>query len=482
MSKKKVFIEHLNLDAEFIKDMMTGNGFRITEKASITDIDSKKKEKALFGMYSPLYGTDYSDEQAFVERYTCKCHNIQGKMFEGETCPLCKTKVEYKNINIKFTGWLDLGEYKILSPFFYEILNKALGEIRTPKGKVSVLSTIITPKEMVDINGIRSKYDGEAIGENIPHEYFGVGLRYLHKHFLEILDYFEKKKPNSHDRLQMLRNELPKVFCSHIPVYSTFMRPSSLTPDSLYYTEMDKQLSPLYTIIEKLKEANDIEVDALLARAQERVQAYWKINFELIDTKHGWIRKQVAGGSINFIARNVVIPDPSLNEDQVILSYHTFIELYKFHIIRSLMDYGGLSLAQAYDQWCAGYYKFVPLVYNTMEQIIKDQHPQIILNRNPTLQQGSIVLLDVVKVKPDFDDYTISINLPILPGTNMDFDGDVPNIVALVDEYTKHSFRKFRPSQYMLIKREDNGDGKLNEYYRVQKSQMIDLCYFCTMD
>ncbi len=472
--KRRVYIERLNFDAEYIKDMTTGNGFRISEKTTLSSIDNEK-DKAMFGLYSPLYGTDYSDEQAFVERYSCKCQNIKGKMFEGEICPVCKTKVEYKDINIKFTGWLDFGNHKILSPFFYEVLNKALG---TEK-KVNILKTIISSKQMVDINGVRSRYDPETMGEMVTHPYVGVGLTFLREHFLEILDYFEKKKPKNHDRIQMLRDELPKVWTSHIPVYSTFMRPMATTSDSLYYTEMDKQLSPLLTISQKIADAAPIEVDNMLTRAQERVQAYWDINFKLINGKPGWIRQQIAGGSLNFTARNVVIPNPRLTEDQCILNYHTFIELYKFHIIKYLQKYGNLTLSEAYLKWCEGYYKFDALVYETMKQIIKEEHTQVILNRNPTLHYYSILLLDVVGVKSDFSDYTLSINLPILPGCNMDFDGDVPNLICLVDDYTKHIFRKYRPSENMLIRRDTN---KINPDYRVQKSQMIDLYYFCTMD
>jgi len=474
MSKKKVYVERLNFDAEFVKDIMTGNGFRITERTNVTDIDNDK-EKAVFGLYSPLYGTDYSDEQAFVERYSCKCKNLQGKVFEGEECPLCHTKVEYKDINIKFTGWLDFGEYKIMSPYFYEMLNKALG---TEK-KVNILKTIISSRQMVNIDGVISKYDPEEMGDLVTHPYVGVGMTYLREHFLEILDYFEEKKHKSHERLQLLRDELPKVWTSHLPVYSTFMRPMSSTSDSLYYTEMDKQLAPLLTISQKIKDCAPIEVDNMLTRAQERAQAYWNINFELINGKPGWIRQQIVGGSINFTSRNVVVPDPTLNEDDVVLSYHTFIELYKYHIIRNLQRYGGLTLTEAHNKWSAGYYKFDSLIYETMNQIIKEENPQVILNRNPTLHYYSIIKLDVVGVKKEFDDYTLSINLPILSGCNMDFDGDVPNLIALVSDYEKHIFRKFRPSENMLIRRDTH---LLNGDYRVQKSQMIDLYYFCTME
>lgn len=477
MGKKEIYIERLNLDAEFIKDLQTGNGFRITEASSAIGTDNEKA-KSLFGLYSPLYGTDFSDEQAFVERYSCKCKATQGKLFEGEECPYCKTIVEYKDVNIKYTGWLDFGNHKVISPLYYNILDSAIGE---EKKNQSILKSIIKPRTMVDINGIRSEYNPDLLGDTVSHPFVGIGLTQLRKRLLEVLDYFEKKKPKNHDKFQLIRDEISNVWTSHIPVYSTFMRPMSTTSDSLYFTKMDKQLSPLFTLSRELKESHpkDIEIESRLCQIQERLQMYWDVNFDQIDTKHGWIRKQVVGGSMNFTSRNVVVPVPTLTEDQVSLSYHTFIELYKFDIMRNLMKYAGLSLTQAEEMWCSGYYQFSPMIYQTMCQIIKDDKPQILLYRNPTLHSESFALLDIVEVKSDFDDYTLGINIAILPGTNMDFDGDVPNITALVNDYIKHTFRKLRPSENFLINKRE---GTLNTNYRIQKSQMIDLCYFCTMD
>lgn len=415
--KRKTYIERLNWDAEFIQDIMSGNGFKITEPSSVTS--ETGKEKSLYGLYSPLYGTDYADEQAFVERYRCKCGYLTGKVFENELCPKCGSKVVYKDINIKFTGWISFEKYKLINPYWYQVLNKALG---TEK-KVNILKSIINSKQIVDINGQRSKYDPEVMGDIVTHPFVGVGMLYLREHFDEVLDYFENKKPKSKSKIEMIRRERQKVWCNKIPVYSTFMRPMSSTSETLYYTQMDKQLSPLFSISQSIKHAEEIEVDNLLTRAQERLNAYWDINFKLINGKQGWIRQNICGGSLNNTSRNVIIPDPSLKENEVVLSYHTFIELFKFQIIASLRDYGGMSLADADKRWASAYYKFDPLVYETMNQIIKEQEPMVIINRNPTLNYYSILRMKIIKIKSDFDDYTMSVPLSILPGLNADFDG-----------------------------------------------------------
>ena len=52
-------------------------------------------------------------------------------------------------------------------------------------------------------------------------------------------------------------------------------------------------------------------------------------------------------------------------------------------------------------------------------------------------------------------------------------------MIALIDDYSKRAFRKFDPLTRMMISRDT---GVLNPLFKIEKSQMIDLYYFCTMD
>ena len=82
-------------------------------------------------------------------------------------------------------------------------------------------------------------------------------------------------------------------------------------------------------------------------------------------------------------------------------------------------------------------------------------------------------------MKKDFDDYTLSVPLAILPGLNADFDGDVLNIISITLDELKYAFRKFSPVDRMILSRDS---GELNEYFTITKSQLIDLHYFCICD
>ena len=65
-----------------------------------------------------------------------------------------------------------------------------------------------------------------------------------------------------------------------------------------------------------------------------------------------------------------------------------------------------------------------------------------------------------------------------LPGLNADFDGDILNIIGIVDKSIAYMFRKFDPIRRMIISRDS---GMINEYFTITKGQLIDLEFFCTM-
>jgi hypothetical protein len=65
-----------------------------------------------------------------------------------------------------------------------------------------------------------------------------------------------------------------------------------------------------------------------------------------------------------------------------------------------------------------------------------------------------------------------------LPGLNADFDGDILNIIGLMLEELKYSFRKFDPVSRMIISRDT---GLVNDYFAMTKDQLIGLNYFATV-
>ena len=64
-----------------------------------------------------------------------------------------------------------------------------------------------------------------------------------------------------------------------------------------------------------------------------------------------------------------------------------------------------------------------PRVYEIMKYINKTPR-YVIINRNPTINFGSLICMRVKDIKNDFnEDYTLNLPLQVLPALNADFDG-----------------------------------------------------------
>ena len=471
MSKKKrsVHFRRMNWDVEFYTDMSRGTGFIISEPAEVS-IDGSTK-KSMYGPQSPLFGTSYEDEQSFIERYRCKCGSFMGRQFEGETCPLCHTKVEFKDSNIKVTGWITLGNNVIINPYYFNILQNAIGKDTFPD--------IIYAKYKITTDGKRVKPKEEDLDSTPSSPFAGIGVDEFYSNYENIIMYFanQKKNKGKSRTYELLLKQKRHVFTSHIPIASTFLRPQSVTNDTFYYNSIDKIINTMYTLSENLKNCIDVERDYILQRLQKKVNDMWNIYFEELNGKEGLIRGELLGGSLNFTSRNVIVPDPTLHDNEIDLSYHTFLELFKYKIIWYIMKLDDMPLNKAYAVWKESS-TFSRKVYDIMQYIIEAEDVRVLINRNPTLNFYSMLLMKVRKIKPDGDDYALSVPLSILPGLNADFDGDILNLIGMMDKSISYMFRKFDPIRRMIISRDS---GLLNDYFSITKGQLIDLFYFCTI-
>ena len=58
------------------------------------------------------------------------------------------------------------------------------------------------------------------------------------------------------------------------------------------------------------------------------------------------------------------------------------------------------------------------------------------------------------------------------------FDGDILNMIALINKEFARMFRKFDPVKRMIISRDS---GLLNSYFAITKGQLIDLYHYATL-
>ena len=376
LTNSRVRLVTCDWDQEALEQISSGKGFRITE-AGKSDI---KQEPGLYSIHSPLYGTDYSSERAFEDRYSCKCGNLIGTNFDGVTCPKCKTKVEYVGIDMSKTGWIILDNYCVIQTEYFKKIQSYLG----------------TKTFMSIINYVDP--DVRDLDPNSP--YAGIGLIAFKEHFVDIMNKYLKKGNAKKESLYIqIMSNLNNVFAHAIPVYSSHLRLFVIKGDEIKYSDEDKLFKQIFTNAQILNEkfeltrriegnfkrkfkVDTIRNEHILMKIQMDLNKLWDLTFESIKKKTGTIREQCLGGRINFTARNVIIPNKNLRADEITLGYTTFLELYKLEIISFLVTSMEISHAEAWRIWSSATINFDPTVYKIMERMVTTRDVIVEINRN----------------------------------------------------------------------------------------------------
>ena len=454
-------------------EIAAGKGFRITEEG-ITD---KNDTPGLHSIHSPLYGTDWADEDAFKDRYSCACKKLIGKNFEGTVCPDCGKPVQFIDIDIEKNGWIIIDDFKIIQSEYYKKLNSFIGKRVFP----SIIKYVDEPDR-----------DPDKV-KNCP--FYGIGIMEFERRFKEIMEYYlvKNKKVNM---FILIMSNIDKVFASCIPVYSTYLRPLSCRGEEIRYTDEDLLFRSIFTNTELLNDQYKLDKkldtykkrkknifflrkENILFSIQMSLNKLWDLSFEAIKKKTGRIRENLLGGRLDYTARNVIIPNPHLNADEVELGYITFLELYKLQIISFMVEMYQISYVEAWDIWEKASVCFSEDVYSLMQYMVKKQRLVIIINRNPTINYGSQLAMKIVKITRDINNHTMGLPIPILPVLNADFDGDILNImVQVISHISDAYFTNLNPRSNLFISK---NDGKFNADANLFKDEIIGLYAFANI-
>jgi hypothetical protein len=212
--KVKIRFSRINFENECYWDQIHDRGFLIKD-TPFSDVD--KSIRTMDGPRSPRYGTTYGDNNEFMDRYRCKCGKHIGAMFEGEICPECNSKIEFTDVDIMYTGWLNFYPYKIISPIYYLKLQSALSK--------KFLENIIANDNIITSNGIIRKHNETIEVKKSLLTYHNIGLKEFYENYEEIMLFYRTKRKIKAALIDQLIAEKDRVWTSKFPVYSTALRP-----------------------------------------------------------------------------------------------------------------------------------------------------------------------------------------------------------------------------------------------------------------
>lgn len=429
-------LQRLNLEHEFLVDMITNNGFII------------KKDQGFNTSIDQMINTS-----KFMDcEYRCDCGSFIGQDLVGQKCPRCGSEIALHSLNFQYTGWIDLGDHHVISPVYWAIVKRVLGNnmlrfiIGDYKSDFSVQynenNTDFEENKKNKKTGRVSQNDIAYIIKKIPlnkHRFQGLGLDGFYRNFEEIIT---TCAPKSHPELQTLLDNKSAVFTSKIPIYSTAFRPVSKTSETMFYPKINKWFSQIASIYKKIDDmVLDIEIIQALNYIQNcLIQATDFLIANEIKGKEGFVRSEIVGGTFSFSGRGVITYDNTLAADEIDIPYPTAVTAYQYRITHMLCVRYGLTLENAFLMVNTN--ERNPYVIQILNEII-DAGQWVIMLREPTNNLASIGLFRIRRYK--FDDDTISLTTEPLKGFNADFDGDALNMTFLPKEIVP-SFELFHYS------------------------------------
>lgn len=466
-------IETINFDEEMENDLNIGNGFAIAESTGV-----RKELKDPDGIFSYRFGQTLGDVNQYIDRYKCRCGNTKQRINHGMTCPDCGTKCEFVDDNFEYFGWIKIDKpHAFIHPAYYIKIEAFFGRGEMVNGqKRSKLQNIIEVVDPKDLDGHSMEVEDKPKME----PFFGIGMIDFMERFDEIMTFYLTEKKNRNKKLydDIMENR-EKIFAHSIPVFTTLLRPTDMKDNTLTY----EPTNALYRMINRLRTSiNKNKTRFQRDRKQKNRKLYqlqtkiMELYYELetcLSGKKGDFRC-LMGGRYNFSSRNVIVQNPNLRIDQITLPYVAMVIMLEQRIKNILNRLYNISFAEAHQIWYKSLIEPDDRIKGIIRSII-DNYRKIglpgipaIINRNPTIGYGSILQMFIV----DFTDtYTMGIPLQPLPLLGADFDGDVLNILLIINKvFFEAAYQIYNPRNAFYISMDD---GYFNSNVCMQRDTLI---------
>lgn len=451
----------LDLDFECSLDIQSGKGIRLQSVESF-----RKNEKVFDGLQSQFFGSDYVDDLEYAQRWKCPCGKRVGYMYQGTTCPVCGGKVEYTDVDLSKFGWIICDHFKLMSPIFAMKLQEALGTVDGEKVLNRILKT--------EFGGIEDKSPLQIEKEielKKKHPFIGKGMRWLTQNLKEVLDYYEEKKPTKANVFRELREDIDKVFTHSIPVFSSVLRIEA--PGEKDQKLLKLRINTIYlALIRTTNCINEIgdpksmteeefdAVDRYLFQAHKDVINIFDEIFNILDGKKGVIAGRVLAGRYNFSSRMVISASSGeLRADEVEVSYIAFMELFRYEILQTYHRIMHCTYNEAQNAWKRALTHFDRIFYNIMQTMCEKERKNIniMINRNPSINHGSFLMMKIKRVNPNIRNKTMRLNTRVIKTMAADYDGDQLNVYRVIGEDLAKRFSKNMNPRYNLYINHING-------------------------
>lgn len=369
-----------------------------------------------------LIMTTYSSDMVSILP-SCKCGVTKGEYSRTMICEQCKTPVTASIENtIEPLVWFrkPIGVEKLLSPIIWIML-----EDRFSKGKYSILRwlTDTSYSPIAHVNkptALLSKMEEDGIKR---------GYNYFVQNFFKIIDYLLnlkdfKPKRGTVDYLPMLLEANKDVlFSDYIPLLNKSLLIIEKTSFATYIdTTVPMALDAIEMLVSIDKDFHD-QTGPIKENRTARAMYMLSCRFfhtyfkNIVSKKSGLLRHYLGGSRFDFSARAVIssITDEHRYDD-IEIPWGVGLVIFRPMLINKLIKKNNMLINDAIGMLLSHTGIYHPLLDQYLREIIaetKEGRYPVIINRFPSLLQGSIQKVYIPRVKTDPSDLTLGLSILI---------------------------------------------------------------------
>lgn len=364
-----------------------------------------------------------SDQISLVP--SCQCGQTKGEYTKSTICPTCNTEVKASVVSdIEPLVWLKQpeGVEKLPNPIIFMMLMK-----RFTKSGFSVIEWLCNTNYSTMAKtptAILGKITANKIERG--YNYFVQNFDFIMETLFSISDFamktpkFEGKSLKKIDYLEdIIKKERNIIFNEYIPLpnktvlifdtqaLGTWTDPSIMKAVDAINTlvSIDRDF---YDQSSKTKQNRTIKAFAMLC-------SFYDDTFALMAHKHGHFRKHLYGSRTNFSFRAVITSITAGREyDEIEAPWCMAITVFRDHLLNLLAEYG-MSLNDSIGFLYKHTNRHHPLLESMMTKMVENTRGgkgiYVLIQRNPSLLQGSAQRVRIIKFKNNPMDLTIGMHI-----------------------------------------------------------------------
>ena len=367
-------------------------------------LKNKKNKRGTFvdnrGLFSEVvFGTSHD--------FSCACGRYKGVMCQGIVCEHCGVMVQSSEARRNTFGKIDLGnDVYLVNPVAFKLLTT---NCLNDKNLRIHSYSILIGKEWV------SKLTGEISKSYIDGCYTGPHA-FREQIYPKIIESIKNSSSNDY----VVNTILPKIdeclFTHLIPIIPPDLRPIiSGAGNTSFIDEVNKYYMIMRNYVTYINDSPMLPYDKIAILQHQYFQVS-DLLLKKLSSKTGIMRKYLLAKRVDYSARSVIVPDYTLNIDQIDVSYHIIKEVFKPNLLPKLAAKLKISELEALNKYDSSEYENIIF---ELAQCYKN-YP-VVINRQPTLHRASILVFfirDIVK------DYVLVVPPVACEPFNADFDGD----------------------------------------------------------